>query len=58
MASRDLVRFSIKNKIQHHILNWIVASRYRMVHNGVSKNSTLRYLTFLENLLRKINIIT
>lgn len=56
--SKDLVKFSIKNKIQHHILNWIVVSRYRMVHNGVPKNITLRYLTFLEKLLRKSNIIT
>lgn len=58
MASRNWLGFSIKNMIQHHILNWIVVSRYRMVHHGIPKSITLRYLVLLENFLKKINIIT
>jgi len=44
--------------IQHHILNRIVVSLYRIVHHGVPKSITLRYLVLLENFLKKINIIT
>lgn len=58
MASNNGLKSSMKNRVQHYLLNWIVISRYHMVHRGIPKTITLRYLAFLENFLRKINIIT
>jgi hypothetical protein len=57
MASTLLNRCTIKDKIQHHILNWIVISRYRMVHHGIPKIATLKYLGNLESILKRLNII-
>ncbi len=57
MANGNQSRASFKNRVQHHLLNWIVISRYQMVHHGIPKNITLRYLVFLENLLKKINVL-
>ena len=57
MASTLLKRCTTKDKIQHHLLNWIVIFRYRMVRHGISKNTTLKYLGNLENILKKLNII-
>ena len=57
MAFTDLHPYTVKDKIQHHLLNWIVIFRYRMVHHGISKKATLIYLGSLENILKKLNII-
>jgi hypothetical protein len=57
MASTLLKRCTVKDKIQHHILNWIVISRYRMVHHGIPKIATLKYLGNLESILKRLNII-
>jgi len=57
MASTDVHRYTVRDKIQHHLLNWIVIFRYRMVHNGISKNATMKYLGNLESILKKLNII-
>lgn len=57
MNSTDDLKDCLKDRVQHYILNWIVISRYQMVHHGVSKNITQRYLGLLENILKRINII-
>jgi len=46
-----------KSRMQHYILNWIVISRYRMVHCGIPKKTTVRCLLLVENFLKKINLI-
>jgi hypothetical protein len=48
----------LKARVQHHLLNWIVISRYRIVRLGVPKAAAQRSLVALENLLKKINLIT
>ncbi len=58
MHPRDDLACSLKDKIQHHILNWIVISRYQMVHMGIPKKTTLRYLVLLENFLKRMNILS
>jgi len=58
MGSSDDLKYSVKDKIQHHVLNWIVIIRYRMVHHGIPKNLTLKSLGSLESLLKKMNLIT
>jgi len=57
LASTHAKRCNLKDRLQHHLLNWIVIFRYRMVHHGISKNTTLKYLGSLENILKKLNII-
>ncbi len=57
MISRNTCLVSVKNRIQHHVLNWIVITRYQMVQRGFPKNATLKYLVMLENFLKKINVI-
>jgi len=57
MASTRLKRCTVKDKIQHHVLNWIVISRYKMVHRGIPKIATLKYLGNLESILKRLNII-
>jgi len=57
MISTRLKRYTVKDKIQHHILNWIVISRYKMVHHGIPKIATLKYLGNLESVLKRFNII-
>jgi len=57
MAPKDVIRCSVKDTIQHHLLNWIVIFRYRMVHHGIPKNATLKYLGNLENILKRLNLI-
>lgn len=49
---------TFKSRLQHHILNWIVISRYQLVQHGVSKKTTLRSLLLVEHLLRRIHLIT
>lgn len=58
MAAETHARVSMKNRLQHHILNWIVISRYRMVHRGIPKTITQRCLVLLEVFLKRINLIT
>jgi hypothetical protein len=58
MASTGLNRCTAKDKIQHHILNWIVIFRYRMVQHGISKNATLKSLGSLESILKRLKIIS
>jgi len=57
MAPENYPAYSMKNRMQHYILNWIVISRYKMVHRGIPKTTTQRYLVLLENFLKKINVI-
>ncbi len=57
MASIHAQKCTLRDRLQHHLLNWIVIFRYRMVHHGISKNATLKYLGNLENILKKLNII-
>ena len=55
MASTHVQRCSLRDRLQqHHSLNWIVISRYRMAHHGISKNAMLKHLGNLENILKKI----
>ncbi len=56
MAFTDLHQDTVKDKIQHHLLNRNVIFRYRMVHYGISKKATLIYLGNLESILKKLNI--
>ena len=57
MAYTHVPRYTLKDRIQHHLLNWIVILRYIMTHNGVPKNITLKNLGGLERILKKFNII-
>ena len=57
MAYTRVNRDTLKDRIQHHLLNRIVILRYIMIHNGVPKNITLKYLGGLERILKKFNII-
>ena len=57
MASTRVHRYTLKDRIQHHLLNRIVILRYLMIHNGVPKNIMLKYLGGLERILKKFNII-
>ena len=58
MRSNDDLTCSLRSKVQHYILNWIVISRYQMAHLGVPKQAVIRSLLHLEYLLRKINILS
>ncbi|GEM_PF-987117 len=57
MASIHAKRCAVKDRLQHHLLNWIVVFRYRRVHHRISKKATLKYLSSLENILKTLNII-
>jgi len=57
MENSNGLKASFRNSIQHHLLNWIVSSRYKMVQRGIPKRITLKYLLLLENFLKKVNII-
>ena len=57
MAYTRVHRYTLKDRIQHHLLNWIVILRYIMTHNGVPKNIMLKYLGGLERILKKFNMI-
>lgn len=48
---------SLRDRVQHYLLNWIMIFRYQMVHHGFSRNTTMKYLGSLESLLKKLNII-
>lgn len=58
MAPGIIHSCTFKSRLQHHILNWIVISRYQLVQRGVSKSATLRSLLLVEHLLKKIHLIT
>lgn len=58
MAFTALHQCTLKDTIQHYLLNWIMISRYIMVHRGISKKTTLNYLGRLESTLKKLNIIS
>jgi len=57
MKTREENRGTMRSRMQHYILNWIVISRYQMVHHGLSKKATQRCLVKLESILRRINLI-
>jgi hypothetical protein len=57
MAFTRVHKYTLKDRIQHHLLNWIVMLRYIMIYNGVPKNVTLKYLGGLERILKKLNIV-
>ncbi len=46
-----------KSRLQHYLLNWILISRYQMVQYGIPKEMTVRSLSMLEYVLKKIRII-
>jgi hypothetical protein len=48
----------LKSIIQHYLLNWILISRYHLVHRGIPKALALRYLSLFETFLKKINVVT
>jgi len=58
MSCDLVIKPTFKDKIQHYLLNWIMASRYNLVHRGIPKALALRYLTLLETFLKKINVLT
>lgn len=58
MINKEESKYYIKNIVQHHLLNWIVISRYQMINYGIPKKITLRYLTILEDLLKKMKFIS
>ncbi len=47
----------IQQRVQHHLLNWIVISRYRIIRYGIPKPVAVRSLLVVENILKKVNLI-
>jgi len=58
MACDLVIKPTFRARIQHYLLNWILAARYTLVHRGIPKAVVLHYLTMFETLLKKINILT
>lgn len=53
-----LIKPTLKSRMQHHLLNWILISRYHLVQRGIPKALAQRYLSLLETFLKKINVVT
>ena len=49
---------TVRSRLQHHILNYILISRYQLVANGFPKPITVKYLLKLEHMLVRLNIIS
>ena len=58
MPNRNDHTCSLRARIQHYVLNWILISRYQIAHLGVPKKTATRSMLAVENLLKRINLIT
>ena len=55
--SSNLHALSVRERLQHYILNWLVISRYKMVHHGIPKETTVRCLMKIENFLKRLHLL-
>ncbi len=49
---------TVRNRLQHYILNYILVSRYHLTACGIPKSFAVKWLLKVEHILFKLNIIS